>query len=95
MEINIFQTPAELGKAAGSAAAQIIREAIAVNGSSNIILATGARQFETINQLVSEKNFDRSKVNIFHLDEYIGLHPDCVFYFDKHSAALLSNTTNA
>src|ERR1700710_2801499 len=73
MEINVVQTPAELGKAAGYAAAQIIRKAIAVNGFSNIILATGTSQFETLHQLVSEKNIDWSKVNMFHLDEYIGL----------------------
>ena len=73
MEINIFQNPNELGKAAGAAAAQKIRDAIAAKGSANIILATGTSQFETLNQLISEKNIDWSKVNMFHLDEYIGL----------------------
>ena len=74
MNINVAQDPFELGKAAGAAAAQIIREAIVINGSANIILATGTSQFETINQLISEKNIDWSKVVMFHLDEYIGLH---------------------
>lgn len=73
MNISITQNPFELGKAAGAAAAQIIREAIAVNGSANIILATGTSQFETLNQLISEKNIDWGKVTMFHLDEYIGL----------------------
>jgi len=73
MKINVSQTPIELGKAAGAAAAQIIREVIAKKGSANIILATGTSQFETLNQLISEKNIDWSKVVMFHLDEYIGL----------------------
>ena len=73
MNIYIAQDPFETGKAAGTAAAQLIREAIAANGSANIIVATGTSQFETLNQLISEKNIDWSKVVMFHLDEYIGL----------------------
>ncbi len=73
MDINISQNPEELGKVAGAAAAQLIREAIAENGSANIILATGTSQFQTLNQLVSEPGIDWSKVVVFHLDEYIGL----------------------
>ena len=73
MNINVSKNPNELGKTAGTAAAQIIREAIAVNDSANIILATGASQFETLNQLIAEQGIDWSKVVMFHLDEYIGL----------------------
>ncbi|MES1219271.1 MAG: glucosamine-6-phosphate deaminase [Bacteroidota bacterium] len=73
MNITISQNPKELGKAAGSLTAQIIRETIADKGAANIILATGASQFETINQLISEKGIDWSKVVMFHLDEYIGI----------------------
>ncbi|MGZ5134850.1 MAG: glucosamine-6-phosphate deaminase [Flavitalea sp.] len=73
MEIIVAKDAKELGKAAGSAAAALIREAIRENGSANIILATGTSQFETINQLISEKGIDWSKVVMFHLDEYIGL----------------------
>ena len=73
MNINVSHTPFELGKAAGAAAAQIIREAIAINGGASLILATGTSQFETLKQLISEKNIDWSKVVMFHLDEYIGL----------------------
>ena len=73
MDISITHNPLELGKAAGSAAAKLIRDAIETNGAANIILATGASQFETLNQLISEKDIDWSKVVMFHLDEYIGL----------------------
>ena len=73
MNIRVAQNPYELGKDAGAAAAGIIREAIAANGSANIILATGTSQFETLRQLTAENNIDWSKVVMFHLDEYIGL----------------------
>ena len=73
MHLHISANPKELGKAAGSAAAQLITQAIAKNGFANIILATGTSQFETLRQLVSEPGIDWSKVTMFHLDEYIGL----------------------
>ena len=72
MEIIVSNSISELGKAAGSAAANLIRLAIKEKGSASIILATGTSQFETLNQLISE-SIDWSKVVMFHLDEYIGL----------------------
>ena len=73
MNIQVAHSPVELGKAAGAKTAQLIRDAIASNGSANIILATGTSQFETLQQLVSEESIEWDKVIIFHLDEYIGL----------------------
>jgi glucosamine-6-phosphate deaminase len=73
MEINIKENPSELGKAAGAAAAQIIRDTIQAKSEANIIVATGTSQFETLNQLIAEKDIDWGKVVMFHLDEYIGL----------------------
>ena len=73
MEIKIYQNPEELGRAAGSAAAAIIREVIAKKGNAAIILATGTSQFYTIDQLIAEKDINWSKVTMFHLDEYLQL----------------------
>ena len=73
MKVSIYNTPVELGKAAGMAAAELISKTIESNGTANIILATGTSQFETLNQLIAEKNIDWSKVVMFHLDEYIRL----------------------
>ena len=73
MRVSIYNTHVELCKTAGRDAAEAIRKAIESNGTANIILATGTSQFETLNQLISEKNIDWSKVVMFHLDEYIGL----------------------
>jgi glucosamine-6-phosphate deaminase len=73
MEIITSKDSIELGKMAGKAAADLIIRAIKQKGQANIVLATGASQFETLKQLTSEKNIDWSKVVMFHLDEYIGL----------------------
>ena len=73
MELFIKNDPVELGESAGKAAAELIRSTIANKGNANIILATGSSQFETLKQLIIEKDIDWSKVSMFHLDEYIGL----------------------
>ena len=73
MKLFIKNDPIELGESAGKAAADLIRTTIANKGNANIILATGSSQFETLKQLIIEKDIDWSKVNMFHLDEYIGL----------------------
>lgn len=73
MNIQISENPQQLGIAAGREAAAHIKETIAKNGSANVILATGASQFETLNELIKDGDIDWSKVTMFHLDEYIGL----------------------
>lgn len=73
MNISISPNPFELGQKAGETGAGLIRNAIQNQGFANIILATGTSQFETLKQLLTEKDIDWSKVTVFHLDEYIGL----------------------
>lgn len=73
MTVSIYSNPIELGQNAGKTGAELIRKAIETQGFSNIILATGTSQFETLKQLLTEKDIDWSKVTVFHLDEYIGL----------------------
>lgn len=73
MNIQIHQTPLDLGNIAGSLAADTIRHSIRENGEANIILATGTSQFHTLDRLVTEPGIDWARVTLFHLDEYIGL----------------------
>ncbi len=73
MTINIKEDPIALGISSGKKAADLIRESIKEKGSANIILATGTSQFETLNQLIIEREIDWSKVTLFHLDEYLDL----------------------
>ncbi len=72
MEIRIFETKLELGKAAARDAAKIINEAINKRGGAYVIAATGASQFEFLDALAQEE-IDWTKVVFFHLDEYVGL----------------------
>ncbi len=63
----------DLGRQAASAGAAGIREAIAQRGSANVIVATGASQFEVLAALVEEPGIAWDQVTAFHLDEYVGL----------------------
>jgi len=84
MQTHIYDTKAQMGVAAASQAAEAIRNAIARKNSANIILATGASQFDTIAALVAEPDIDWAKVTMFHLDEYIALGPDHPASFRKY-----------
>ncbi len=72
MKIVISKTAGDLGMRAAKASAEIIKAAIAEKGVARIILSTGASQFETLEHLVKE-DIDWSKVEMFHLDEYVDL----------------------
>lgn len=84
MEVKIFDDKNTLGQAAADKGATYIRKAIAERGHANIIVATGASQFEMLSALTKEPGIDWSKVNIFHLDEYIGLPEDHPAGFRKY-----------
>jgi len=73
MITKTFDTPILMGEAAGNNAALKIESALNDYHEANIILATGASQFHTLNTLVNYDIIDWSRVNVFHLDEYIGI----------------------
>lgn len=72
MNVKIFEGSNELGMAAANFCEKVINKAIAEEGEARIILSTGASQFDTIKNLVNAK-IDWSKVEMFHLDEYVAL----------------------
>jgi glucosamine-6-phosphate deaminase len=73
MKISIYSTKTELGRKAAQDGAFLIRSAIRSTGSANIILATGASQFEMLRALASEERILWDRVSVFHLDEYVGM----------------------
>ncbi|MHC4325089.1 MAG: glucosamine-6-phosphate deaminase [Planctomycetota bacterium] len=83
MEKFIYKTKQEMGAAAASAAARAINKAIEEHDRANIILATGASQFEMLKNLVAIETVEWSKVTMFHLDEYIAMGADHPASFRK------------
>lgn len=72
MLITISPTPQELGFHAAALAAQKLGEALARKETARLVLSTGASQLDTIEALL-QTGVDWSRVEMFHLDEYVGL----------------------
>ncbi|MBQ5364731.1 MAG: 6-phosphogluconolactonase [Spirochaetales bacterium] len=83
INISVSATAAENGRKAAEKAAQLINEAICRKGHARIILSTGASQFEMIEVLV-KLDVDWSRVEMFHLDEYVGLPESHIASFRKY-----------
>ncbi len=75
MDIRVFDTKQQLGQAAVERAKAAIGEAIARSGEARVITATGASQFEFLDALTAARSIDWGRVEMFHLDEYVGV-PD-------------------
>lgn len=76
MRISVHPTKEALGAAAAADAAAAIRQAVATAGRARIVAATGASQFEFLAALVAMPGMPWDRVEMFHLDEYIGLPAD-------------------
>lgn len=72
MKIIIKENPALLGQEAAVYCAEVLNRSISDKGKARLVLSTGASQFELLQALVRQ-SVDFSKVEMFHLDEYIGL----------------------
>ncbi|MCP4762388.1 MAG: glucosamine-6-phosphate deaminase [archaeon] len=73
VKLNIFKTKEEMGKAAAEKAAEILKNAIKKKNKAYFIVATGASQFEFLDNLCIIDGIEWDKTVMFHLDEYIGL----------------------
>ncbi|MFW6457319.1 MAG: glucosamine-6-phosphate deaminase [Planctomycetota bacterium] len=72
MEIEVYETKEQMGQRAADYAAEGLNTTIQEKGEANLILATGASQFEMLEAL-TQKNVEWGKVTCFHLDEYVGM----------------------
>src|SRR5437762_2654094 len=72
MKILVSDNKVHNGQRAAHDGAELIRRAIGQRGEANIILATGASQFEMLAEL-THAELDWHRVTVFHLDEYAGL----------------------
>jgi glucosamine-6-phosphate deaminase len=72
-EVEIYPSKADVGKAAALRAASILNAAIAKDGRARIIMATGNSQQDFVESLVQAPDLDWSRLEVFHMDEYINL----------------------
>ena len=76
LKVMVFPTRVEMGNKAGKDAAECIKKLLSEKEEVNMIFAAAPSQNETLAALISEEGIEWSRVNAFHMDEYIGLSPD-------------------
>jgi glucosamine-6-phosphate deaminase len=72
LSVRVLPDKNEMGKAAAADVAVLLNGIITKKGYANLILATGASQFQFLEHLQNEA-IDWKKITVFHLDEYKGL----------------------
>lgn len=93
MVIKIYEDKMSLSRAAAEQAAASLRAAIKQSGSARINAATGASQFEFLDSLTAMPGIEWPRVEMFHLDEYIGLPASHPASFRKYLRERLINKT--
>jgi glucosamine-6-phosphate deaminase len=84
MNIKTYTDRLTMSRAAARQAAEVLRSALASRGQARIIAATGASQFDFLEALTAAGGIDWSRVEMFHLDEYVGLPIDHPASFRKY-----------
>lgn len=73
MRIQLRDNREQLGQAAAEQAAAAIRRSIAERGLARVVGASAASQIEFLEALTASPGIAWDQVELFHLDEYIGL----------------------
>lgn len=73
INLQIFDTRVQMGQEAAVQAANCIRKLLLTEREINCIFAAAPSQSEFLQNLCAQPNIDWSKVNAFHMDEYVGL----------------------
>src|SRR5262245_40004742 len=84
MQVKTYIDRSTLSLAAATHAAGILRQTIRDRGSARIVAATGTSQFEFLDALTTAPGIDWPRVEMFHLDEYVGLAIDHDASFRKY-----------
>jgi glucosamine-6-phosphate deaminase len=71
--VRVFEDKRSLSTAAADQAANAIRRAILDRGRARIVVATGTSQLDFLDALAAAEKLDWQRVELFHLDEYVGL----------------------
>jgi|LakMenEpi03Aug12_release.lakeMendotaPanAssembly.Ray.scaffolds.fasta_scaffold14112_8 glucosamine-6-phosphate deaminase len=73
MKVLVAKNRDAMGNYSGNRGADLLAAAIDRYGFATLLVATGSSQFEVLAHLVASTKVDWSKVDAFHLDEYIGV----------------------
>jgi glucosamine-6-phosphate deaminase len=96
LRIEIFGEKEDMGRAAADFVAGKLDQAIRERRHASLVIGTGASQYPFLEAFL-HKDLDWTKINLFHLDEYIGIsdsHPASFRKFLKEKVADKINPKN-
>ncbi|MCK9287019.1 MAG: glucosamine-6-phosphate deaminase [Sphaerochaetaceae bacterium] len=76
MVINVYDNQLTMAQAAAEKAAIALKDALSKKDTIRLLAATGSAQFKFLDALLCYKDIDWSRVEVFHLDEYVGISKD-------------------
>ena len=84
MRVQTYIDRSTMSRAAAKHADDALRQTIRDRGTARIVAATGTSQFEFLDALTTARGIDWTRVEMFHLDEYVGLAIDHPASFRKY-----------
>lgn len=76
LNVKIFETRTEMGSAAAYDISSYIKELLGSKDEINMIFAAAPSQNDVLASLIADKEIDWTRVNAYHMDEYIGISAD-------------------
>ncbi len=73
LRVRIYSNREKMGEAAGNAAADYIAELLEKQDEVNIVFGAAPSQDEVLAAFVSREDVDTTRINLFNMDEYIGI----------------------
>lgn len=84
LHVSISPTREDMGVVGAALAAKIMVAELEKKDELNMIFASAPSQMDVINELMKHDEIDWSRINAFHMDEYIGLPGDAPQSFGQY-----------
>lgn len=91
LTVKQYTSRKAMGKAAATDVAELIIKLLSEKDEINMIFAAAPSQNEFLNGIISDDRIDFSRINAFHMDEYIGLDKEAVQGFGNFLKSALFN----
>jgi len=84
VQLKTYLNRLTMSRAAARHAIRVLADALKARGGARLVAATGASQFDFLDALTATQEIEWSRVEMFHLDEYVGLPVDHPSSFRKY-----------
>lgn len=92
--VHILQSNTQVGEKAAEDFSKLLSTIISSKGEAAVILATGNSQLTFFEALRARKDIEWNKVNLFHMDEYLGMSDQHPASFPKYIRDNLATHVN-